>query len=91
MKTLSLHKARLSTVPYKVWKKWLEQKEHGDIKNIAQISGYSEPTIRQALNKKEARLEVQQAITSFYIEKLRIKANTYKQTEQQQLAILNNI
>lgn len=91
MNTLSTHETKLVKVPYKVWRKWLEYKEHGDTKNIAQMSRYSEPTIRRALNKKEARLQVQQAITTFYAEKAKQRNKVYKQNEQQQLAVLNNM
>ncbi|HPH99919.1 MAG TPA: hypothetical protein PK772_06305 [Chitinophagaceae bacterium] len=90
MNALSIYKPRLIRVPYRVWKKWLEYKEYGDTKNIAQISGYSEPTIRRALNKKEARLQVQQAITIFYAERAKQRFDVNKQNEQQQLALLNN-
>lgn len=83
--------AKIFTVPYKVWLKWMECKEYGDTRMIAQSTGYSTPTIRRALNQRTAQSKVQLAITAFYADKVNQKALLYKQSEQEQLEKLSTI
>lgn len=83
--------AKRLPVPYKVWLKWMECKEYGDTRMIAQITGYSTPTIRRALNQKTAQSKAQLAITSFYTKKANQKIALYKQSEQEQLEKLSII
>lgn len=83
--------AKILPVPYRVWLKWMEYKEYGDTRMIAQSTGYSTPTIRKALNQKTAQSKVQLAITAFYAEKANQKVVMYKQSEQEQLEKLSTI
>jgi len=72
-----------------VWQKWMNLYQHGDIKSISKYSGYSEPTIRRALNTRKAQSDVQWAITNFYADKMNKKTALQKESEEKQLEVLN--
>lgn len=79
----------LIPVSFTVWQKWMELYQHGDIKDISTCSGYSEPTIRRAFKRKDAQLNVQWAITNFYVHKASKKSALQKENEEKQLEVLN--